>query len=65
MQALKPFLDTQNRRIVRGQDVPDDYDRQTLAHYERLGMIGPREPEKAVKVPKPAKPTETKQAKDA
>ena len=63
MQALKNFLDAKNRRITRGQELPADYDKQTLEHYPRLGMVG--EPAKAPKPPRAAKapkPSETKPA---
>ena len=45
MQVLKTFLDGTGRRLKPGMDVPSGYDKQTLAHYTRLGMIG--EPPKA------------------
>lgn len=62
MQALKPYLDTKNRRIARGQSVPDDYDKPTIAHYERLRLIGDKaEPQEK----KPAQSKEKKGQKSA
>lgn len=45
MKVLKTFLDGTGRRLKPGMDVPSGYDKPTLAHYTRLGMIG--EPPKA------------------
>lgn len=45
MKVLKTFLDGKGRRLKPGMDVPSDYDKPTLSHYTRLGMIG--EPPKA------------------
>lgn len=63
--ALKKFIDGRGRRISIGDPLPPDYDKPTLAHYERHGMVGeaPKSAAKApVRSPKPAVPNETKPA---
>lgn len=58
LQALKKFIDGRGRRISVGDTLPTDYDKATLAHYQRHGMVG--EPAKTKR--SAAKPTETKPA---
>lgn len=51
MHALKSFIDGQGRRIKPGDEMPDDYDAQTLAHYQHHGMVG-----QSAEAQKPARP---------
>lgn len=69
MNILKSFVDSQGNRQRPGDEVPDTYDKPTLAHYERMGMIGPAEvqapAEKPVKKAKPVAPEVTQAAAPA
>ena len=66
MKALKNFLDVAGRRVKKGDDIgASAYDKATLAHYTRHGLVGT--PADAPAAPAPrrqrqAKPAETKPA---
>ena len=71
MQILKTFIDSEGHRHKVGGPVPQAWDKPTLAHYLRHGMIGapvkaktaPSKPAKArPSITKSAAPTETKPA---
>lgn len=67
MKIAKAFIDGQGRRMKPGMDVPADYDKQTMAHYLRRGMVAevvkPAEPARKARA-RPA-PAETKPAAPA
>jgi hypothetical protein len=55
--AQKHFIDGANNRVSKGEEIkPDKYDRVTMDHYERYGMVGAEKPVVAPKVTKPAFP---------
>lgn len=69
LKTLKTFLDVNGRRVAKGQDVPADaYDKDTLAHYQRHGLVGqpaaqpPAQPARAHRAPRSPRPAETKPA---
>jgi hypothetical protein len=69
MKTLKSFIDVTGRRVNRGDPVSKDYDKDTLAHYTRLGLIPQASAATPAKtrIPKPAEtkpaaPQETKPA---
>jgi hypothetical protein len=65
MKILKTFVDSKGVKHRPGGDVPKDWDKSTLEHYKRHGMVGdPPKPRKPVgpKETKPAGPGETKGA---
>jgi len=57
MQILKTFVDGSGKRHKVGADAPKEWDKATLAHYLRHGMVG--EPPRARRA---SKPTSTKPA---
>ena len=65
MKILKTFVDGLGNKHRPGGDVPRDWDKPTLEHYKRYGMVGDppktRKPA-APKQTKPAGPGETKGA---
>lgn len=61
--ALKKFIDGRGRRISVGDPLPSDYSKDTLAHYERFGMVGEAvKPKKGPTEKKPVGPDEGKPA---
>ncbi len=69
LKTLKPFIDVNGRRVAKWQDVPADaYDKATLAHYRRHGLVGEpaadpaAQPARAPRAPRTARPAETKPA---
>ena len=71
MQILKTFIDGEGRRHKVGDPVPQTWDKPTLSHYLRHGMIGAPVKAKIAHskptkvrpaITKPAAPTETKPA---
>lgn len=57
MKILKTFVDSQGNKHRPGGDVPKAWDKPTLEHYKRYGMVGD-----PPKTRKPAGPKETKPA---
>ena len=72
MQILKTFIDSTGHRHKVGADVPKEWDKATLAHYQHHGMVGespgtskaPAKPRKLAgpAEKKPAAPSETQAA---
>ena len=69
LKTLKTFVDVNGRRVGKGLDVPADaYDKDTMAHYQRHGMVGQpaahpaAQPARAPRSPRTPRPTETKPA---
>lgn len=60
MKALKNFLDVTGRRVKKGDDVSNAYDKATLAHYTRHGLVGT--PAEAPAAPAPRRPRQPKPA---
>lgn len=54
MQVLKSFIDGQGRRLNPGDPMSEDYDKPTIAHYLRHGMVG--EPTATAEAPKASRP---------
>jgi hypothetical protein len=52
MKYLKTFIDAHGKKVRKGAPF-SEYDKNTVAHYARHGLIGPTET-------KPAAPTEAK-----
>lgn len=42
-KAAKSYMDGKGRMIGAGDTMPDDYDKPTLEHYKRLGIVAPEE----------------------
>jgi hypothetical protein len=40
MKNLKTFVDITGKRVTKGEPVSTAYDKDTLAHYKRHGLIG-------------------------
>ena len=56
MKAKKTYIDSKQRKILAGEEMPKDYDKPTINHYKKMGIIGPTEI-------KPSKPKVTKKKK--
>ena len=64
MKILKTFIDSTGHRHKVGADVPKEWDKATLAHYQHHGMVGDAQAaaKPQAKPRKPAGPAEKKPA---